>query len=76
MPATKDQHVAWIDFHEKVTQVSQRIKNTVDIIKARQAAKIPLTDEEFETIKKIRQAAIDTVRRAQDEYFAEMEGHK
>jgi hypothetical protein len=76
MPATKDQHVAWIDFHEKMELISLRIKNTVALIQAKKEANIPLTADDLAKIAAIRQTAIDATRRAQDEYFKEMEGHK
>jgi hypothetical protein len=69
--STKDPHIALIDAHEKIHNVKMMVKQAL----ARVREKEVLSDMDKVMIAAIKQQAIDSVRRIQDELAEELESH-
>lgn len=73
--STKDPHVALIDAHEKLDFIKQGVKKAVQKVIAKRQRGEVLTEDDRLMIRAIRQQAIDSARRVQDELFEELKGH-
>jgi len=72
---TKDPHIATIDAHEAIQQVHNVLQETIRMVRAKLATGAKLTSEEMAELAKIRELAVENVKRIQEAYVKEIDSH-